>query len=520
LAFLFYVVHKVTETLAAAAAAPSPLHRRRCCMPPKCIKAAAAAGTWASRLQKAGPAEPSPAKEETTEVNVYIFDARWQQKLHELYTDRKLTDVVLAVGDRSVAAHRVILATVSPHLQALFSNDTAESQSRVVELQQLSWAGVKAIVDFAYTGTVALSGSTVVSIIQAANLLQVEAVEQAAVDFLAERLDAGNVLSAMALGAHYSAGAICRGLRDKSRGWLQRNFALVAAEPSFLALQVAEVVALVKSDDLEAKEEEVFAAVLGWVKEDEVGRQAELGQLLPLVRFPMMAKPGPAIMDEPLVAQHPLALQLMYETHHDFVESKQAAACPRLLPRKGQRLGRGPALAFTRAADCYDISGAGGALLQGVAGCKCTYNPAVCADQRMAAGRHAAQFTFRTRPVEMGLAITVCQLRTMVGLARPQIELVTNAHQSGNFWGVGSTAGSVWHLEGRGAAWAGQQPFGAGDVVGLLLDCDAGTLTVKKNGVRLGVALTGLTGEFCWAASVYGDAIASVRIAAADAALF
>jgi hypothetical protein len=28
---------------------------------------------------------------ETTEIKVYIFDARWQQKLHELYTQSKLT---------------------------------------------------------------------------------------------------------------------------------------------------------------------------------------------------------------------------------------------------------------------------------------------------------------------------------------------------------------------------------------------------------------------------------------------
>jgi hypothetical protein len=34
-------------------------------------------------------------------------------------------------------------------------------------------------------------------------------------------------------------------------------------------------------------------------------------------------------------------------------------------------------------------------------------------------------------------------------------------------------------------------------VVGLLLDCDAGRLTVKNNGKRLGVAATGLTGELC-----------------------
>jgi hypothetical protein len=45
--------------------------------------------------------------------------------------------------------------------------------------------------------------------------------------------------------------------------------------------------------------------------------------------------------------------------------------------------------------------------------------------------------------------------------------------------------------------WEGQEPFKQGDVMGLLLDCDAGTLAVKKNGVRLGVAFTGLAGELC-----------------------
>jgi hypothetical protein len=113
-------------------------------MPPKrkaaaaSSSAAAAAARPARRQKKAAAVVPPPA-EETTEVNVYIFDGRWQQKLHELYTERKLTDVVLVVGDRSVAAHRVILATVSPHLQALFGNAMAESQSRQVELQQLEW---------------------------------------------------------------------------------------------------------------------------------------------------------------------------------------------------------------------------------------------------------------------------------------------------------------------------------------------------------------------------------------------
>jgi hypothetical protein len=62
------------------------------------------------------------------------------------------------------------------------------------------------------------------------------------------------------------------------------------------------------------------------------------------------------------------------------------------------------------------------------------------------------------------------------------------------------------------------QGFGVGDVVGLLLDCDAGTLTVKKNGQRLGVAATGLTGELCWTVLMVGSG--KVRIAASDPEAF
>jgi hypothetical protein len=119
-----------------------------------------------------------------------------------MYTKRELYGTVLIVGDQSVAAHRVVLATVSPYLRKMFGFGMAESKSKEVELEDVPWVALKAIVDFCYTGKIVLAGSTVVAIIRAANRLQVSApVEQATVDFLAERLDAGNVLDAMALGS-------------------------------------------------------------------------------------------------------------------------------------------------------------------------------------------------------------------------------------------------------------------------------------------------------------------------------
>jgi WD40 repeat protein len=174
-----------------------------------------------------------------------------------------------------------------------------------------------------------------VGIIRAANLRQVEVGEQAAVDVLVAGLDPGNVLDAMALGEHLSTGSIGRDLEAKSRAYVCGNFPAVSAEQTFLALPVAEVAALVGSDDIAAAEEEVFAGVVRWVKEDEAGRKEALDQLLPLVRFPQMASRLQAMV-EPLLAQHSLAAQFMAECLPEYAASEQAAGCPRLKARVGR----------------------------------------------------------------------------------------------------------------------------------------------------------------------------------------
>ena len=159
-------------------------------MPPK--RKAAGGRKPSPARKKAAAAAPPP--EEVTTVTLFEFDKRWHGPLLEMFQEREQTDVVVSAGDHSVGAHRILLSAISPYFRAQFSGKFgADSQSREFRLQELSGPGVAAVVEFAYTGKVDLSGSTVVGIIRAANLLQVEVVEQAAVDFLVAGLDPGNV---------------------------------------------------------------------------------------------------------------------------------------------------------------------------------------------------------------------------------------------------------------------------------------------------------------------------------------
>jgi len=51
----------------------------------------------------------------------------------------------------------------------------------------------------------------------------------------------------------------------------------------------------------------------------------------------------------------------------------------------------------------------------------------------------------------------------------------------------------------------------SGDNIGMLLDLDKGTLSVYKNGRKLGVMKRGLAGPYCWVVSTHEDVQVTIK---------
>ena len=135
----------------------------------------------------------------------------------------------------------------------------------------------------------------------------------------------------------------------------------------------------------------------------------------------------------------------------------------------------------------------------------------------MRSGRHFLQFA-----VTPGWAASqFCFLE--VGVIRPGWDV-----EGGHAHSVGGHAHSVdghcFYSLNKGIRhpgawkWGGMQTAARGDRVGMLLDLDKGSMTVWKNGERLGVMQAeGLTGPLCWAASLWGKNAVRIESAAAPA---
>jgi hypothetical protein len=432
----------------------------------------------------------------------------------------QFVDVTLLVSGRRIPAHRAVLVSLSPYFLGLLTSGLAESKQGGDELtigdEGIDGRAVEAIVDCFYSGQLSLSRSTVSSVIRTANLFGVDAVEKAACDYFVEALEPSSACEALAVAAAHSVGGEhARALHERCVEYVVEYFAECSAEPSLLELPCEAVAEVIGSDDLPVEEAVVLVAVRAWFDHDAAGRQSSLPVLLPLVRWPLLpAAVQLRLSRQPLLVRmlrqddeaRTLGLELMLECTAHFAASDAAAACPRLRRRKGTKELVLP-LAFTALSQEHYAVSEGGSLLMSTA--NPNYRAALCRERVMNSGRSCAEVTV----VRKGGAM-------MVGVGRPTLDLnPANAYNSADFWGVGGYDGALYHSGGC-QGWQGAQDYGTGDVLRLLLDSDAGTLTVKKNGSLLGVAVTsGLTGDLCWAVSCWSTSD-SVRIKALDPAEF
>ena len=49
------------------------------------------------------------------------------------------------------------------------------------------------------------------------------------------------------------------------------------------------------------------------------------------------------------------------------------------------------------------------------------------------------------------------------------------------------------------------------DELGMLLDLDEGTLSVYKDGRKLGIMMQGLVGSYCWVVSIFSEADVTIK---------
>lgn len=205
--------------------------------------------------------------------------------LEALRQCEELCDVVIKVGSKTIAAHRVVLAACSPYFRAMFTGEMAESRQSEITILDVDESAMEVLINFSYTATITIREDNVQALLPAACLLQLVEIQEICCEFLKRQLDPSNCLGIRAFADTHS----CRDLLRVADLFAQHNFQEVIDSEEFLLLPVDQLVDILSSDELNVKsEEQVYFAVIGWMKHNINERRAYLPQILQHVRLPLL----------------------------------------------------------------------------------------------------------------------------------------------------------------------------------------------------------------------------------------
>ncbi|KAI5252927.1 Kelch-Like Protein 17 [Manis pentadactyla] len=267
-----------------------------------------------------------------------------------------LCDIILHVAAKEIRAHKVVLASCSPYFHAMFTNEMSESRQTHVTLHDIDPQALDQLVQFAYTAEIVVGEGNVQTLLPAASLLQLNGVRDACCKFLLSQLDPSNCLGIRGFADTHS----CSDLLKAAHRYVLQHFVDVAKTEEFMLLPLKQVLELVSSDSLNVpSEEDVYRAVLSWVKHDVDARRQHVPRLMKCVRLPLLSRDFLLghVDAESLVRHHPDCKDLLIEAlkFHLLPEQRGVLGTSRTRPRHCE--GAGPVLFAVGGGSLFAIHG-------------------------------------------------------------------------------------------------------------------------------------------------------------------
>ena len=414
----------------------------------------------------------------------------------EMWTQGKFCDATITVEGRQFDAHRMALVSGSDYFHGAFTSGFAEGGTAHVSLPDLKASAFEAVLSFVYTGECEVWEEDLPTLLQCASYLQAKALLVAACDAVKVRLVPENILSYWSLADAHSMDELACVAKEEA---LRHFEAVVAAsEAEFAALPHERLLTLLSDERLTTtKEEAVHTAVIKWSNAQQPPVDDEsLLALLSTVRYRLVSRDffEGRVLTEPRL-QGGLGLKVLFGAAAGFSQAvfggtlvgRRLGFLPHRLPLKWCPVQKGGDIALAQTGTVATATG-------------CCHSIRT-ATPLPASGKHLVELLWETQGSLLGEA-------NMVGVASGSVDIsgaCALARAASSFWGVDSSGyceESILTGIRRGKGGQSKAPeealtgasrlhgrpigvFVAGDRIGLLVDMDAHTLTMLRNGTPI-----------------------------------
>ena len=249
---------------------------------------------------------------EIKRVSMATCDDNWQTKrptIRErtkfIFNNELLSDVKFVApasncesesrkSQKSIPAHKFVLAISSPVFYAMFYGEMAETAS-TIELPDCDYESLLELFRYLYSDEVNLTGSNVMQVLYLAKKYLVPSLADKCTEYLREHLEASNVFSILPQAQKFED----KDLEERCWKVIELHTEEAVTSDDFVTLERAIVESVVKRERLNVKEANLFKAVDRWASKEverqgltpdgEVKRRVLGEEIVNAIRFPVMS---------------------------------------------------------------------------------------------------------------------------------------------------------------------------------------------------------------------------------------
>lgn len=215
----------------------------------------------------------------------FKFPKRIQENFNLLRSNGQLFDFEIIVNNKTLKAHKYLLATCSDYFKAMLVHNSQESQKSKVVLEGVNPDAVEAILEFCYAGQLKINKANVQDILLAANILAIDEIQSLCVEYIRTRVDIYNCLGVLTLADRCNISS----LKKETFDYCLDHFKRIIDEEEFLNLDENLLKEIISSDQLNIDgEEKLFHSIIKWFRKNPETREQCLDSLIEHVRFPLL----------------------------------------------------------------------------------------------------------------------------------------------------------------------------------------------------------------------------------------
>nr|VZI22824.1 unnamed protein product [Spirometra erinaceieuropaei] len=274
------------------------------------------------------------------DVQIYEDDpplARACPSMEDLWRKNELTDVEIELSKcQSMSAHRFVLAARVPHIRRLLSQNAGEGGA-LLQWRTVPKSILEPLMEYFYTGKLKISEITAKGILMLAKMLELETIEQWAVDFITGRINVGNIEDRL----RFARRVQNKALTHACLSFMRSAYEETVATEVFLELPAEALLSLLRDDNLKVSSEEaVFQSLVRWVKPDCAYDKTRLQVLPELLREIRWAETSENFRQEAakeaIMTEYPSCMDFLRQVNL-FIDRPDRKSCPyNLTPRNSQ----------------------------------------------------------------------------------------------------------------------------------------------------------------------------------------